>query len=92
MIFLYLNSTGTCKMRNETRNEICETEQNETKRNLPKTKRNETERNGTKRNEIKSSEIYRNETKQNETTPCLSLTYTEGFPKWANREANVCPN
>jgi hypothetical protein len=38
------------------------------------------------------NKIYRNETKQNETTLCLSLTYTEGFPKWANRGANVCPN
>ena len=69
---------GTCKMRNETRNENAK--RNETKRNLPK-------RNGTKRNETE-----RNKMKRNETTPCLSLTYTEGFPKWANRGANVCPN
>jgi hypothetical protein len=67
MIFLYLNSTGTCKMRNETRNEICETEQNETKRNLPKTKRNETERNGTKRNETERNKMKRNLSKWNET-------------------------
>jgi hypothetical protein len=32
----------------------------------------------------------RNETKRNYTA-CLSLTYTEGFPKWANRRANVDP-
>ena len=41
----------TCKVRNETRNETCETERNEMKRNLPK--RNETERNETKRNGTK---------------------------------------
>ena len=52
----------------------------ETNRNLP-------ERNVTERNKMKQ-----NLSKQNETTPCLSLTYTEGFPKWANRGANVCPN
>ena len=55
------------------------------------TKRNETKFTKTKRNKIKWNTIYWNETKQNETTPCLSLTYTEGFPKWANQEANVCP-
>ena len=67
-------------MRNETRNEICETERKEKK--FTKTKRNETERN----------KMKRNLSKRNETTPCLSLTYTEGFPKWANRGVNVCPN
>ena len=48
-----LSYLGTCKMRNETRNETKFTK-----------------------------------TKRNETTPCLSLTYTEGFPKWANPGAN----
>ena len=42
--------------------------------------------------ETERNEIYQNETKQNETTPCLSLPYTEGFPKWANRGANDCTN
>jgi hypothetical protein len=56
----YAFCRGTCKMRNETRKETCETE--------------------------------RNKMKRNETTPCLSLTHTEGFPKWANRGANGCPN
>jgi hypothetical protein len=45
MIFLYLNSTGTCKIRNETRNETCETERNEMK--FTETKRNETKENET---------------------------------------------
>ena len=71
----YAFCRSTCKMRNETRNETCETERNEIYQN--ETKRNVKERNKMKRNE---------------TTPCLSLTYTEGFPKWANRGANVCPN
>jgi len=32
---------GTCKMRNETRNETCETERNETKFSETKSRRNE---------------------------------------------------
>ena len=67
-------------MRNDTRNG---TKRNEAK--FTKTKRNGTKRNVTERNNMK-----RNLYKRNETTPCLSLTYTEGFPKWANRGANVC--
>ena len=45
---------GTCKMRNETRNEIY---------------RNETKRNQTKRNSPKPNEIYRNETKSKRNWP-----------------------
>jgi len=48
---------GTCKMRNETRNETCETERNETKGNeihRNETKFTETKRNGIIQNEIKS--------------------------------------
>jgi uncharacterized protein YcfL len=43
-------------MRNETRNETCETERNEMKRN-------EVYQNKTERNETKWNEIYRNKTK-----------------------------
>ena len=59
----------------------------EMKRETKHAKRNETKFTETKRN-VKE----RNKMKRNETTPCLSLTYTEGFPKWANRGANGCPN
>ena len=61
---------GTCKMRNETRNETCETERNELKRNeiyQNKMKRKETKRNVTERNKMKLYLSKWNETKQNYT-------------------------
>ena len=68
---------GTCKLRNETRNEIY---RNETKRNSPK--RNEIYRSETKSmpNEINRNEIDRNETKrngiiQNEIKPILTKQF-----------------
>ena len=67
---------GTCKMRNETRNETCETERNEMKRNeayRSKTERNETKRNVTERNKMKRNLSKRNETKRNYTTTLLDF-------------------
>ena len=66
---------GTCKLRNETRNEIY---RNETKPN--QTKFTETKRYLPKRNEINRNEIDRNETKrngiiQNEIKPILTKQF-----------------
>ena len=55
------------------------------------TKRNSSKRNGTKRNITERNKMKRNVSKQNETTPCLSLTYTEGFPKWPIEEQISVP-
>ena len=78
---------GTCKLRNETRNEIY---RNETKRNSPK--RNENYRNETKsmRNEINRNEIDRNETKRYNTK--WNKTYFNETISWGKTRQKLNEN